>query len=87
MKKKNFLMGLYVAVIYGIVIFSMTSCGNPHRDTQKKTATEVVNHSDKDIIIETLHLGYISRGVYKITVDSNVYVVVSNDGTAIIKHN
>ena len=86
MKKKTIFAGLYVALIYGIVIFSMTSCSNGEVE-QKKTATEVTNHSDKDIIIETLHLGYISRGVYKITVDSNVYVVVSNDGTAIIKHN
>jgi len=86
MKKKTFLMGLYVAVVYGIVIFSMTSC-NDKTELPKKTATEVVNHNDKDIIIETLHLGYISCGVYKITIDSNIYVVVSNDGTAIIKHN
>jgi len=86
MKKKTFLMGLYVAVVYGIVIFSMTSC-NDKTELPKKTATEVVNHNDKDIIIETLHQGRLNRGVYKMMIDSNDYIVIINNGTAIIKHN
>jgi hypothetical protein len=86
MKKKTLFAGLYVGLIYGIVIFSMTSCNN-NRQRPTKHATQVINHSDKDIVIELLHEGYIHRGVYKMTIDSNVYVVVSNDGTAIIKHN
>ena len=85
MKKKNFLMGLYVAVIYGIVIFSMTSCNVE----QTKTATQVINHSDKDIIIETLHEGSLNSGIYKVSVDTSQYIIAINhyDAIAITKHN
>jgi len=86
-KTKTIFAGLYVAVIYTIVIFSMVSCGRRQRPEPRKQATEVINHSDKDIIIETLHEGYIHRGIYKVTIDSSVYILISNDGTTMMKHN
>ena len=92
-KTKTFLAGLYVAVIYIIVILYMVSCNSPHRDSMpKKKATLVVNHSDKDIIIETLHSGNIDKGIYKVLIDSSEYIIISKEtsqGTsvAITKHN
>ena len=88
-KRKTFFAGLYVAIVYIIVILYMTSCTRPERHrTPTKQATEVINHSDKDIIMETLHNGSIHRGIYKVTIDSSVYIVVSKvDAVAITKHN
>lgn len=86
MKKKTLLAGIYTAIIYAIVIFAMVSCGRP---TPQKQATTVINHSDKDIIIETLHQGGFSDGVYKLSIDTNDYIVVVThyDAVAITKHN
>jgi hypothetical protein len=89
MKRKTFFQGLYVAVVYAIVIFAMTSC-NPHRrPAPEKQATLVINHSDKDIIIETLHEGSLKDGVYKFSIDSNEYIVFQAhyNACAIVKHN
>ena len=54
---------------------------------KEKKATEVVIHSDKPIVIETLHEGYINVGVYKVKVDSSEYILVYKaQGVAIVKH-
>jgi hypothetical protein len=84
--KMHTLKVITICLLIDVCLVGLMSCNNTPRES-RKTATQVTIHSDKDIIIETLHEGYISRGVYKMTIDSNVYVVVSNDGTAIIKHN
>jgi len=82
MKKKTFLMGLYTALIYGIVIFSMVSCTNPHRQIIIDD-----NVSNKLITIEILHDGCFKNGVHKISVDSSEYILtVDGHGMGLIKH-
>ena len=73
------------AVVFGLVglIFLMTSCLEPNREFEQaqetKEAIQVVNHNEKQIIIETLHNDFLVSGIYKITIDSNnTFVVISN---------
>tara|TARA_R110001606_G_scaffold388383_3_gene553659 strand:+ start:1102 stop:1356 length:255 start_codon:yes stop_codon:yes gene_type:complete len=83
MKKKTILMGLFTTIIYGIVISSMVSCTNPHR--QVIIENNVV--SSKVITVETLNEGWFNSGVHKISVDSSEYIlVITGHGAAIIKH-
>jgi hypothetical protein len=76
-----------ICLLIDVCLVGMMSCGQPRERSERKRATEVINHSDKDIIIETLHDGYIGRGIFKVSIDSNVYIVCDINGTAIIKHN
>ena len=87
--KKNILIVAYTTFIYAIVLTAMlSSCSSPSsRMAKEKKATEVVIHSDKPIVIETLHEGYINVGVYKVKVDSSEYILVYKaQGVAIVKH-
>ena len=88
MKKKTILMGTYTLAIYLICILGMlSSCASTSEEGVK--AQEV--QTDTGIILETLHDGMISTGIYKATIDSTEYIIVktgnSGQGVAIIKHN
>lgn len=94
---KNFFqdpLKVFLSVI-GILFLSclifLSSC--TEQDTfeqaeQTKQATQVVNHSDKNIIIETLHSHYFQDGVYKLKIDTSEYILVVNNynSIAITKH-
>ena len=87
--KKNILIVAYTTFIYAIVLTAMlSSCSSPSsRRAKEKKATEVVIHSDKPIVLETLHEGHINIGIYKIKIDSSEYILVYKaQGVAIVKH-
>jgi len=87
--KKKILIVTYTTFIYAIVLAAMlSSCSSPSsRMAKEKKATEVVRHSDKPIVLETLHEGYLDRGVYKVKIDNSEYILVyKTQGVAIVKH-
>ena len=52
-----------------------------------KQATTVINHNNKSMILETLHHGSLPYGVYKLTVDNNMYIYTqSTRGVALEFH-
>ena len=88
--KKNILIVAYTTFIYAIVLTAMlSSCTSRSREAyeNRKLATEVIIHSDKPIVIETLHSGSLKSGIYKVKVDSSEYVYISDaSGVSIVKH-
>jgi uncharacterized protein YpmS len=64
-------------LVCAISLVACKSRSQRNAESGNKYATIVTNHSDKNIIIETLHSGYIKEGIYKITIDSNIYILSS----------
>ena len=87
---KVFLIIIACGFILFISALFITSCRTKTQFEQAqetKQAIEVVNHNDKAIIIETLHSNNLNNGIYKLTIDSTEYIVLSDyDALAIIKH-
>jgi len=88
--KKNILIVAYTTFIYAIVLITiLSSCTSSSREAyeNRKLATEVTIHSDKPIVIETLHSSTLKGGIYKIKVDSSEYIYISSaTGVSIVKH-
>ncbi len=84
--KNNILIVTYTTLISAIVLIAMLLFFNlPLSD--ERAATEVVIHSDKPIVLETLQKGNMSAGVYKVKIDSSEYILVyKSEGVAIVKH-
>ena len=76
------ILQMICVVLFTACILILTSCSQPREFEQAqetKEAIQVVNHNEKQIIIETLHNDFLVSGVYKITIDSNnTFVVISN---------
>ena len=89
---KVFLSIIGISFVMFLTAISFTSCESKSKThfeqaQETKQAIEVVNHNDKAIIIETLHKGTLGNGVYKLTIDSTEYIVLSDfDALAITKH-
>jgi hypothetical protein len=82
-----------IGILFVVCLIFLSSCSERNRrDTkqaqQTKQATQVVNHSEENIIVETLHSGRFDDGVYKFKIDSSEYVVVVQhyNSIAIAKH-
>lgn len=87
--KKKILIVTYTTFIYAIVLIAMlSSCSSPSsRRAKEKKATELVIHSDKPIVLETLQEGNMNAGVYKVKIDSSEYILVYKaQAVAIVKH-
>jgi hypothetical protein len=88
--RKHTLKVIATCLLIDACLIGFMSCNAPERREHRarKQATQVINHSDKDIIIETLHQGFLKRGVHKLIIDSSEYIIVlDSDGMAIAKHN
>lgn len=72
------------------VAFIFVGCSSD-RQRQQAEAKAIEVQTENEILIETLHSGYIEQGIHKITLDTSEYIVVktgnSGQGVAIIKHN
>lgn len=75
------------------VAFIFVGCSSDRSDRQRQQAEAkaIEVQTENEILIETLHSGYIQQGIHKITLDTSEYIVVktgnSGQGVAIIKHN
>ena len=76
MNKKKFLMALYTAFVYGIVIFSITSCCNSRYDrveTSKESKYNIIFYYPNGNIdtVEVYSADNVSQGMgcYYITMD------------------
>ena len=86
------LLSIIGALFVFFILIMFTSCksrSERHFELaqEQKQAIEVVEHNNKPIIIETLHSNNLNNGIYKLTIDSTEYIVLSDyDALAIIKH-
>ena len=90
---RAFLSIIGIAFVMFLITLSVSSCesrsGRHFREAQEtKQATQVVEHNAEAIVIETLHNGDFTDGVYKISVDSSEYILFVNhyNSIAIVKH-
>jgi hypothetical protein len=82
-----------IGILFLTCLIFLSSCTERNRRNSFEEAeaslspTQIVNHSAKPIIIETLYKGNIKSGIYKIKVDSSEYIIINDyDALAIAKH-